>query len=82
MKPKKKIDGKDQLNVPLDLAFTKRCLFCFCFFLFNSHTNSVFLHSRERPAPITETFLRPEGIRLLELPLHIYIQESRKLLVP
>ena len=76
MKPKKKIDGKDQLNVPLDWAFTIHCLFCFCFFLFNSHTNSVFLHSRERPAPITETFFASRGYPLTRASTaHIY---SRK----
>ena len=35
--------------------------------LLNSRTNSVFSHSRKRPAPVTDTFSRPEGVRLQEL---------------
>ena len=32
--------------------------------LFNSHTNSVFSHSRKRPAPVTDTFFAPRGCPL------------------
>ena len=35
----------------------------------NSHANSVYLHSRQRPAPVTDTFLRQEGIHSREPPL-------------
>ena len=38
--------------------------------LFNSHTNSVFSHSRKRPALVTDTFFAPEGVRLRELRLY------------
>ena len=31
---------------------------------FNSHTNSVFLHSRKRPAPVTDTFFASGGCPL------------------
>ena len=36
----------------------------------NSYTNSVFSHSRKRPALVMDTFLRPDGVRLRELPLY------------
>ena len=32
---------------------------------FNSHTNSVFLHSRKRPAPVTDTFFASRGCPLM-----------------
>ena len=35
----------------------------------NSHANSVYLHSCQRPAPVTDTLLRQEGIHFRELPL-------------
>ena len=31
---------------------------------FNSHTNSVFLHSRKRPTPVTDTFFASRGCPL------------------
>ena len=33
--------------------------------LLNSHTNSVFSHSRKRPAPVTDTFFAPRGCPLM-----------------
>ena len=41
---------------------------------FNSHKNSVFLHSRKRPAH--RHFPLPEGVRLWELPVYLRICES------
>ena len=44
--------------------------------LLNSHTNSVFLHSRKGPAALTTPFSRPEGrpegVHLQELPLYCF----------
>ena len=36
----------------------------------NSHANSAYLHSCQRPAPVTDTLLRQEGIHSRELPLY------------
>ena len=36
-----------------------------------SHRNSVFLHSRKRPAPVMDTFFASRGFPLTELPLYL-----------
>ena len=39
--------------------------------LLNSHTNSVFLHSHKRPAPVTDTFFTSQGCPLTKLPPYL-----------
>ena len=43
------------------------------FAFLNSHTNSVLLHSRRKPAPVLlrTPFLYPEGVHLWQLPLYV-----------
>ena len=36
----------------------------------DSHTNSVFSHSRTRPSAVMDTFSRPDDVRLRELLLY------------
>ena len=55
--------------------------FVFVFFFLTPIQTLYFYILVSGQLQLRKLFLRPEGIRLLELPLHIYIQESRKLLV-